>query len=60
MKYKQALSISTAREFEVEYRLSNFILLRSQLIRYSEQALPGKSLSTSDEINVDVKLRWEF
>jgi hypothetical protein len=60
VKYKQALSISTAREFEVEYRLSNFILLRSQLIRYSEQALPGKSLSTSDEINVDVKLRWEF
>ncbi len=60
VKYKQALSISTAREFEVEYRLSDLILLRSQLIRYSEQVLSGKSSNTSDEINVDVKLRWEF
>lgn len=60
VKYKQALSISTAREFEVEYRLSDLILLRSQLIRYSEQALAGKSSSTSDEINFDLKLRWEF
>ena len=60
VKYKQALSISTAREFEVEYRLSDYILLRSQLIRYSEQALPGKSSSMSDEINFDVKFRWEY
>lgn len=60
IRYKQALSISSAREFEIEYRLSNLFLLRSQLIRYSEHTLTGKSSNTSDEINVDVKLRWEY
>lgn len=60
VKYKQGLSISTAREIEVEYRISRLFLIRSEIIRYSEKVLQGKSTHSADEINVDVKLRWEF
>jgi hypothetical protein len=60
VKYKQGLSISSAREIEVEYRISNLFILRSQVIRYSETAIQGNSPRTSDEINVNLKLRWEF
>jgi hypothetical protein len=60
VKYKQGLSISTAREIDVEYRISNLLLLRSEVIRYSDNVLQGKSPGSTDEINLDVKLRWEF
>jgi len=59
-KYKQGLSMSSARHIEVEYRISRLFLLRSELIRYSEKALQEKSQRSSDEYNVDIKLRWEF
>lgn len=60
VKYKQGLSISTARQIEVEYRISDLFLIRSEIIRHSEKVLHGKSRRSTDEINVDVKLRWEF
>ncbi len=60
VKYKQGLSISTARHIEVEYRISKLFLVRSEIIRYSEKVLQGKSRRSSDEINVDLKLRWEY
>ena len=60
VKYKQGLAISTAREIEVEYRISNLFLLRSQIIKYSEKVLEGTSQGSTDEINLDIKLRWEF
>jgi len=60
VKYKQGLSISSAREIEVEYRISNLLILRSEVIRYFEKAIQGNSPRSSDEINVDLKLRWEF
>jgi hypothetical protein len=60
VKYKQGLSISSARQIEVEYRISNLFLIRSEVIRYFEKAIQGNSPRTSDEINVDLKLRWEF
>jgi hypothetical protein len=60
VKYKQGLSISTAREIDVEYRISNLFLLRSEMIRYSEKTIQGNSPQTSDEISVDLKFRWEF
>lgn len=60
VKYKQGLSISTARQIEMEYRISNLFLLRSEIIRHSERVLRGKSPRSSDEINIDLKLRWEF
>jgi hypothetical protein len=60
VKYKQGLSISSARQIEVEYRISNLFVLRSEIIRYFDKAIQGNSPKSSDEINVDLKLRWEF
>jgi len=60
VKYKQGLSISSARQIEVEYRISNLFVIRSEVIRNYEKAIQGNSPRTSDEINVDLKLRWEF
>jgi hypothetical protein len=60
VKFKQGLSISTARQIEVEYRISDLFLLRSEIIRHSERVLQAKSRRSTDEINVDIKLRWEF
>lgn len=60
VKFKQGLSITTARQIEVEYRISDLFLLRSEIIRHSEKTLQGKSRRSTDEINVDIKLRWEF
>ena len=60
VKYKQGLSITSAMEIEVEYRISNLFLLRSQIIRYSEKVFEGKSQGSTDEINLDIKMRWEF
>ena len=60
VKYKQGLSISSARHIEVEYRISRLFIIRSQMIKYSEKVLQGKSRRSTDEYNVDLKLRWEF
>jgi hypothetical protein len=60
VKYKQGLSISSAREIEVEYRISSHFLLRSEMIRYFDRAITGNNPQTADEINVDLKVRWEF
>ncbi len=60
VKYKQGLSISSAKQIEVEYRISDLFLIRSQIIRYSEKALKSESQRAGDEVNVDIKLRWEF
>ncbi|MBU8920646.1 MAG: translocation/assembly module TamB [Bacteroidales bacterium] len=60
VKYKQGLSISTARHFEVEYRLSRLFQIRSEIIMYSEKVIQGGSKRSGDEYNVDLKIRWEF
>ncbi len=60
VKYKQGLSISTARHFEVEYRLSRLFQIRSEVIMYSEKLIQGGSRRSGDEYNVDLKIRWEF
>ena len=60
VKYKQGLAISTIREIEVEYRISRLFLIRTQLIKYSDTAMQGESSRSTDEYNVDLKLRWEF
>ena len=60
VKYRQGLAISTARQIEVEYRISRLFLIRTQLIKHSETAMKGESTRSTDEYNVDLKLRWEF
>jgi autotransporter translocation and assembly factor TamB len=60
VKYKQGLSITSAMQIEVEYRISNLFLIRSEVLRYSEKAIQGNIPRTTEEINVDLKLRWEY
>jgi len=60
VKYRQGLAISTARQIEVEYRISRLFLIRTQLIKHSETTMMGESTRSTDEYNVDLKLRWEF
>jgi hypothetical protein len=60
VKYKQGLSITSAMQIEVEYRISNLFLIRSEVLRYSEKAIQGNVPRTTEEINVDLKLRWEY
>ena len=60
MKYKQGLSISSARQIEVEYRISSLLVLKSEIIGYFDKAIQGNNPRSSDEINVDLKIRWEF
>jgi autotransporter translocation and assembly factor TamB len=60
VKYRQGLAISTARQIEVEYRISRLFLIRTQLIKHSESTMQGESTRSTDEYNVDLKLRWEF
>ena len=60
VQWKQGLSVATEAEVEVEYRISDLFLIRTQLIKYSQELLPGESMRSGDEINVDVKIRWEF
>jgi translocation and assembly module TamB len=60
VKYRQGLAISTVRQIEVEYRISRLFLLRTQLIKHSDSTMQGESSRSTDEYNVDLKLRWEF
>jgi autotransporter translocation and assembly factor TamB len=60
VKYKQGLSIATAREIDIEYRISDLLLLSSEVIRYSNQVIQQKSTGITEEINVNIQLRWEF
>ncbi len=60
LNYRQGLKISSARQLEVEYRLSNMLLLRSEIIQYQQKGLEGTSRQATDEINFDLKFRWEY
>jgi autotransporter translocation and assembly factor TamB len=60
LNYRQGLRVTSARQIDIEYRLSNVLLLRSEIIQHSQRGLQGKSRQTTDEINFDIKLRWEY
>ncbi|MDZ7860131.1 MAG: translocation/assembly module TamB domain-containing protein [Candidatus Krumholzibacteriota bacterium] len=59
VKYKQGLTVFTERNFEVEYRISDLFMIRSEYM-HSDRAFIGESRSNSDEVNFDIKVRWEF
>jgi hypothetical protein len=59
VKYKQGLSVFNERNFEVEYRISDLFLIRSEYM-HSDKVFLGESRRNSDEVNFDVKMRWEF
>ena len=60
LNYRQGLRITSARAIDIEYRLSNMLLLRSEIIQYSQKGLEGKSRQATEEINFDLKFRWEY
>lgn len=61
LNYRQGLTSNSARQVDVEYRISNMFLLRSEIIRHQgPRGIPGKSRQTSDEINFDLKFRIEY
>jgi hypothetical protein len=60
LKYRQGLSYTTEREVEVEYRVSNIVLLRSEILRHSAGLSGSSRRQTTDEINFDIKFRWEY
>lgn len=60
LRYRQGLTLTTSREVEVEYRLSNMFLIRSELIRHARRSYVGANRQSLDEFNLDIRLRWEF
>jgi hypothetical protein len=60
LKYRQGITYTTEREVDIEYRISNMFLLRSEIIRRSSRGIPGKSRQAADEINFDIKFRFEY
>ncbi|MDH3216601.1 MAG: translocation/assembly module TamB [Candidatus Krumholzibacteria bacterium] len=61
LNYRQGLTVTNSREVDVEYRISNMFLLRSEIIRnQGTRGIPGKSRQTTDEVNFDIKFRFEY
>jgi hypothetical protein len=60
LQYKRGLSIGSEQEVNVEYRLSNKFLLRSQFIYNSRRNLAGIAGQDTDEFNLDLKYRFEY
>jgi hypothetical protein len=60
VRYRQGLKVDSERQVQVEYRLSNLFLLRSEFIRNSRRRWSSENAQYTDEFNFDVKFRWEY
>jgi translocation and assembly module TamB len=60
LQYRRGLSIESEQEVNVEYRLRNRLLLRSQVIYNSRRHNSGIKGKNTDEYNLDLKYRFEF
>ncbi len=60
LKYRQGLSITSEREVDIEYRISNMFLIRSEIIRHSGKLFLGQKEQVTDEINLDIRFRFEY
>ncbi|NIM19075.1 MAG: hypothetical protein GTO51_01675 [Candidatus Latescibacteria bacterium] len=60
LKYRQGISVRSEREVDIEYRISNMLLIRSEIIRHSERLFLGQRRRATDEINLDIKFRFEY
>ncbi len=60
LHYRRGLSVGGEQEFNVEYRLSNRFLLRSQFIYNSRRNRAGIVGQNTDEFNLDLKYRFEY
>jgi len=59
-QYKRGLSGGAEQEVNVEYRLSNKFLIRSQYIYNSRRNRAGIAGQNTDEFNLDLKYRFEY
>jgi hypothetical protein len=59
-QYKRGLSVGSEQEVNVEYRLSNKFLIRSQYIYNSRRNRAGIAGQNTDEFNLDLKYRFEY
>jgi hypothetical protein len=59
-QYKRGLSVGAEQEVNVEYRLSNKFLIRSQYIYNSRRNRAGIAGQNTDEFNLDLKYRFEY
>lgn len=59
-QYKRGLSVGSEQEVNVEYRLSNKFLIRSQYIYNSRRNRAGITGQNTDEFNLDLKYRFEY
>ncbi len=60
LQYRRGLSVGGEQEVNVEYRLGNKLLLRSQFIYNSQRNRAGIAGQYTDEFNLDLKYRWEY
>jgi hypothetical protein len=60
LRYRQGISIRSDQEVDIEYRISNMVIIRSEIIRHSDKMFLGQRKQATDEINLDIKLRWEY
>jgi hypothetical protein len=59
-QYKRGLAVGAEQEVNVEYRLSNKFLIRSQYIYNSRRNRAGITGQNTDEFNLDLKYRFEY
>jgi len=60
LRYRQGISLRTDQEVDIEYRLSRMLIIRSEIIRHSGKLFLGQRSQATDEINLDIKLRYEY
>jgi autotransporter translocation and assembly factor TamB len=60
LQYRRGLSVGGEQEVNVEYRLGNKFLLRSQYIYNSRRPRGGIANQNTDEFNLDLKYRFEY
>jgi hypothetical protein len=59
-KYRQGLSIGSSQAVDIEYRLSNMLIIRSEIIRHTDKLYLDQRSQVTDEINLDIKFRFEY
>lgn len=60
LKYRQELTAGAEKEVQIEYRVSNIMLLRSEILRNSSGISGSSRRQSTDEINFDIRFRWEY
>jgi hypothetical protein len=60
LRYRQGISLRSDQQVDIEYRISNMVIIQSEIIRHSGKLFLGQRRQATDEINLDIKLRYEY